>query len=97
MALVCYNVALKEYLSNVIMDLNLSNISIFSFDKWAYNLVRTYSNISFINYAMSVKEETVEAYKESKFTKVLENYIAKISSELKEEILNNNQLKFYIP
>lgn len=97
MALVCYNVALKEYLSNVIMDLNLSNISIFSFDKWAYNLVRNYSNISFINYAMSVKEETVEAYKDSKFTKVLENYITKISSELKEEILNNNQLKFYIP
>jgi len=97
MALVCYNVALKEYLTNVITDLNLSNISIFSFDKWAYNLVRTYSNISFINYAMSVKEETVEAYKDSKFTKVLEKYIAKISKELKQEILNNNQLKFYIP
>lgn len=97
MALVCYNVALKEYLTNVITDLNLSNISIFSFDKWAYNLVRTYSNISFINYAMSVKEETIEAYKDFRFTKVLEKYITKISNDLKEEILNNDQLKFYIP
>lgn len=96
-ALICYNVALKEYLTNVIADLNLSNISIFSFDKWAYNLVKTYSNISFINYAMSVKEETAEAYKDHKFTKVLNSYITKISNELKEEILNSEQLKFYIP
>ncbi len=57
MALVCYNVALKEYLTNVISDLNLSNISIFSFDKWAYNLVRSYSNVSFINYANAIKKE----------------------------------------
>lgn len=36
MALVCYNVALKEYLSSVIGDLNLKNIQVFYFDKWAY-------------------------------------------------------------
>lgn len=97
MALVCYNVALKEYLTNVISDLNLSNISIFSFDKWAYNLVRSYSNVSFINYVMSIKDETIEAYKDYRFTNVLENYITKISSDLKDEILNNEILKFYIP
>ena len=60
MALVCFNVALKEYLSSVIGDLNLKNIKVFSFDKWAYNLVRNYSNIGFINYNAKISDETIE-------------------------------------
>ena len=97
MALICFNVALKEYLTNVIEDLNLSNISIFSFDKWAYNLVRAYSNVNYINYGISIKDETIAAYKDYRFTKVLNTYISKLSDELKDELLNSEQLKFYIP
>ena len=97
MALVCYNVALKEYLNNVIADLNLNNIQVFSYDKWAYHLVKEYSNINYINYSANLKEETEAAYKSSKFADVLFNYVQALKDGIEEEIVNNKILKFYIP
>lgn len=97
MALVCYNVALKEYLSKVIEDLNLNNIQVFSFDKWAYQLVKNYSNISYINYNAKISDETIEAYKSIEFGDILLNYVQALSNGIEEEITNSDLLKFYIP
>ncbi|MBU5316520.1 UvrD-helicase domain-containing protein [Clostridium bornimense] len=97
MALVCFNVALKEYLSSVIGDLNLKNIKVFSFDKWAYNLVRNYSNIGFINYNAKISDETIEAYKSVEFGDILFNYVQSLSNEIEKQITSNDILKFYIP
>lgn len=97
MALVCYNVALKEYLSSVIGDLNLKNIQVFSFDKWAYQLVKNYSNISYINYNAKISDETIEAYKSVEFGDILLNYVQALSNCIEEEITNSDLLKFYIP
>ena len=97
MALVCYNVALKEYLSSVIGDLNLKNIQVFSFDKWAYQLVKNYSNISYINYNAKISDETIEAYKSVDFGDILLNYVQALSNSIEEEIKNSDLLKFYIP
>ena len=97
MALVCYNLALKEYLSSVIGDLNLKNIQVFSFDKWAYQLVKNYSNISYINYNAKISDETIEAYKSVDFGDILLNYVQALSNSIEEEIKNSDLLKFYIP
>lgn len=97
MALMCYNVALKEYLNNVIGDLNLSKVHAYSFDKWAYNNVREYSNIKFINYGISIKDETEAAYKTSSYAEILRAYVEGLKENIENDIVNSKDLKFYIP
>ena len=97
MALMCYNVALKEYLSTVIGDLNLNKVHVYSFDKWAYSNVRNYSNIKFINYGMNIKEETEEAYKTAMYAEVLRGYVEGLKEDLENDIVSSKILKFHIP
>ncbi|MDU6296189.1 UvrD-helicase domain-containing protein [Clostridium celatum] len=97
MALVCFNVALKEYLNNVIGDLNLSNIQVFSYDKWAYNLVRQYSNINYINYNAKINDETLLAYKSTRYADKLYKYVERLKEQIEDEIINDKIVRYYIP
>lgn len=97
MAVFCYNVALKEYLKNLIKELNLNYIKVFSYDKWCYKLLKKYTNINYINYGINLKNETESAYKSNTYVDIIFHYFIEIRDYLKNEIRENNIIKYYMP
>ena len=49
-AVFCYNVALKKYLSNMLIELNIPRVQVFSIDEWIYKILRQVTNIGWLNY-----------------------------------------------
>lgn len=49
-AVFCYNVALKKYLSNMLVELNIPQVQVFSIDEWIYTILRQVTNIGWPNY-----------------------------------------------
>lgn len=49
-AVFCFNVALKQYLSNMLEELNIPGVQVHSLDDWLFNTVRYVTNIDSINY-----------------------------------------------
>ncbi|MGI6569878.1 MAG: UvrD-helicase domain-containing protein [Caldicoprobacterales bacterium] len=52
----CYNVALKNYLDNLISELKLENCNIYSYDQWLSNVIKAQTNITYIDYLNEKRE-----------------------------------------
>lgn len=57
-AVFCFNVALKQYLSNMLAELNIPSVQVFSIDEWYYSILKQYTNIGWPNY----KEDNAVKY-----------------------------------
>src|SRR5690554_185332 len=49
-AVFCYNVALKKYLNNMLIELNIPRVQVFSIDEWIFTILRKVTNIGWLNY-----------------------------------------------
>jgi len=86
--LVCvYNVALKKYLKNLLLDLGVGNVEVASKDKWALEIVRSYVGKHEFKFVMSHKR-LHERMKTRAFNiRGLQNFIEKKISMIKEELI----------
>jgi len=63
-AVFCYNVALKKYLSNMLIELNIPRVQVFSIDEWLYSILRKVTNIGWLNYDEDTWTKIVKTRKE---------------------------------
>jgi DNA helicase IV len=64
MAVFCYNVALKKYLSNMLIELNIPRVQVYSIDEWVYSILRKVTNIGWLNYDEDSRTKIAKTRKE---------------------------------
>lgn len=97
-AVFCYNVALKKYLSNLVTRLDIPLVQVNSFDDWMYQKVRELTNITRIDYIEDYYHKKVKSRKQ-----VLDIILAflhkkqkEILSDLRKDIDLHQFDRFYI-
>lgn len=63
-AVFCYNVALKKYLSDLVRKLDIPFVQVNSFDDWMYQKIRELTNISRIDYTEDYYHKRVKSRKQ---------------------------------
>lgn len=83
-AVFCYNVALKKYLSNMLVELNIPRVQVFSIDEWIYAILRQVTNIGWPNYKEDTWTKITKTRKE--ILPILDAFYTEHKAQLKKTI-----------
>lgn len=84
MAVFCFNVALKEYLRNMLAELDIPRVKVFSLDQCFYAMIIEMTNIGWLDYTEDEKTKVLKTKTKTKIEilPILQSFLKENRNEL---------------
>lgn len=95
-AVFCFNVALKQYLNNMLSELNIPRVKVFSLDEWVYSIIKNLTNIGWLEYKEDALMKLAKTRKD--IIPILDSFYKEYKKQLhqavaQEEVEEDTQLR----